>query len=130
MKQESGGSMLDYDESRLMESLENLPKYAKVAFAAACAERQMANYARVTRKSDSFELVASALDPVWNELMGVATSDQTVRYHLADCMSALAEPDSQEAMDTDDPIASVAYTLGTRLTGDTQELRGQLGKMG
>lgn len=113
--------MLNYDEPKLIKSLKTLPNYARVAFAAACAERQMAHYARVTTKSDGLDLVASALDSIWNELMGAPTSDETFRRHLADCMSAMPEPESEEAIATEDAIASVAYALRARLTGNSQE---------
>jgi len=113
--------MIKYDEQKLIRSLEVLPNFARVAFAAACAERQMADYARVTRKSDGFGSVVAALDSIWSELMGAPTRDDIFRRHLAVCMSAMAEPESPEAMETDDAIASVAYTLRARLRGDSQE---------
>jgi uncharacterized protein YjaG (DUF416 family) len=113
--------MIHYDEPKLIRSLETLPNYARVAFAAACAERQMANYAGVNTKPDGFDLVASALDSIWNELMGAPTSDEAFRHHLANCMSAMSEPETEEAIATEDAIASVAYSLRARLAGDSRE---------
>ena len=93
--------MLKYNEPRILEELSALPNFARVAFAAACAERQMADYARVATNLDAFKTVASALDSIWNELMGVPMHHETVTRHLADCMSAMAEPESKEALRTD-----------------------------
>jgi hypothetical protein len=81
----------------------------------------MANYARVNTKPGGFDLVASALDSIWNELMGAPTSDETFRRHLANCMSATSEPETEEAIATEDAIASVAYSLRARFAGDSQE---------
>ena len=52
--------MTQFDRPGTLEKLDALPRFARVAFAAACAERQMASYAQMTTNLDAFRSVSSA----------------------------------------------------------------------
>jgi uncharacterized protein YjaG (DUF416 family) len=118
-------SDLRFDERELQARLKQLPNKLRVAFAAACAERQLPNYAnfsRATGVGDPIRL-AGALGRVWDDIEGRTVTDNELQKQLDTCMSLLPddEVEVQGQAYANDAVASVAYAIRARLTGDCQE---------
>lgn len=119
-------SILRFDERELLAQLKQLPNQSRVAFAAACAERQLPNYAnfsKVTGPGDP-SLLARILNRIWEDIEGNSATDDELQKKLTLCMALLpndeAEGSEQRAY-ANDAVASVAYTIRARLTGNCQE---------
>jgi uncharacterized protein YjaG (DUF416 family) len=120
-------SILNYDEKELYRKLEALPNRFRVAFAAACAERQALNYLRFSKATGQGapERVASALRRLWDDLKGATAADTDLKTQLDVCMSLLpgeGQGDfSQLGYYAEDAVASVVFALGAALEGDIQQ---------
>lgn len=117
--------MLSFDEKKLVVDLQQLSPVLRVAFAAACAERQMPAYRSFTRthRPDNADSLHRALDEVWARS---ARSDVELQQQLDECMAVIPQeewvkPWTKEANYAQDAGISVAYTLRTRITGEAQE---------
>ena len=65
-------SILHFDKSALIAQLDRLPNRLRVAFAAACAERQLPNYARFSEATgeESPKRLEDTLRRVWDDIEG------------------------------------------------------------
>jgi uncharacterized protein YjaG (DUF416 family) len=117
---------LRFDDAELIARLAKLPNKLRVAFAAACAQRQLPNYEMFSKKSGSGnpQIFEEALDSVWEDLQGRPVSDVELASTLEKCLSLIEgekdDPD-EDAAYADDAAASVAYAIRARLTGAPQE---------
>ena len=122
-------SILQFDKSALIAQLERLPNRLRVAFAAACAERQLPNYIRFSKASGegSPERLASALLRVWEDIDGAPAGSAELKACLDTCLSLLPNEDLGDGdlcllgHYAEDGVAAVAYAIETRLKSDPCE---------
>jgi uncharacterized protein YjaG (DUF416 family) len=118
--------ILSFDEKALLAHLRRLPNPLCVAFAAACAQRQLPNHASFSKVTGTGnpDLLAKALTRIWKDIEGNSATHVELREKLNSCMSLLpkdeAEGLEQQAY-ANDAVASVAYAIRARLTGNCQE---------
>ena len=118
--------LLRHDEEQLRGLLEDLQLPYRTAFAAACAERQFPNYLRFATRTGRGDPVVlrAALKALWSDLAGQHLSNHELQRDLDRCMALMPERYGERAKDwpyADDVLASVAFALRARLTGDPQE---------
>jgi uncharacterized protein YjaG (DUF416 family) len=118
---------LRYDERELIRKLDQLYPAAKVAFAAACAQRQLPCYiifSNQTGRGDS-DTLSAILERVWLDALGSKMSDEEALLELDRCMALIPEEDEEpwviEQVYAGDAASAVAYALRTRNTGASQE---------
>ncbi len=118
--------MYTFDGKKLVADLERLPAPLRVAFAAACAERQMPAYRTFVsnRCIGNSEALGQVLEDAW--LNPVKSSEATLQQQLLECMAlipqeAVVKPWTEEATYAQNAGMSVAYTLRTRINGKAQE---------
>jgi uncharacterized protein YjaG (DUF416 family) len=123
-------SILRYDEKEVLSRLQKLPNRLRVAFAAACAERQLPSYLSFSRATlqGNPDALARALGGLWNELEGEPRLDTRVRQDLDTCMSLLPDDDGTDpsvghtvVYCAEDAVSAIAYAISTRLDGDPQQ---------
>jgi uncharacterized protein YjaG (DUF416 family) len=119
-------SILRYDRKKLVYQLQTLPNRLRVAFAAACAERQLPNYLKFSDATGkgSPQVLSEGLDFLWHDLGRHAASNPGLSERLDACMDLLPKG-HQETLDfhgfADDAVMTVAYAIRTRLTSDPEE---------
>jgi len=120
-------SMLRDDEEELWRQLERLPNRLRVAFAAACAERQIPNYFRFSKAAGhgNLNILIGALNCLWDELQGKPAPETQLQQQLDSCMSLLPDPEQDSlgglAYYAEDAVSSAAYAIRTRLRSDIQQ---------
>lgn len=118
---------LRFDEGALIKRLRSLTPALRVAFAAACAERQLPAYrafhARTRRGRP--QALAEILDRLWRDLAGDQMSSSQIAAALQRCMALIPREDEgpwvAEQAYAEDAAADVAYALRARLNGDERE---------
>lgn len=120
-------SYLRYDEIEIIRKLDLLDPKAKLAFAAACAARQIPGYvmfSRETGRGDSYALI-SVLERVWRDVLGEQMLDHEVQRELEQVMALIPQEDDgpwvNEQAYAEDAASAVAYALRTRITGASRE---------
>ena len=120
-------SILRHDESDLWKQLERMPNRLRVAFAAACAQRQVPNYVRFTKAAGqgSPDVLIGALGCLWDDLLGRKVTENELRRQLDACMSVL--PDEEDFYDglayyAEDAVSAAAYAIRARLSSDVQQV--------
>jgi uncharacterized protein YjaG (DUF416 family) len=119
--------MLRYDEKALTSQLERLPNRLRVAFAAACAQRQVPNYIRFSQvaKQGNPDTLIRALGCIWDDLEGRAATDGQLQRQRDACMSLLPDEEQDDhdrfAYYAEDAVSAAAYTIGARLETSTRE---------
>jgi uncharacterized protein YjaG (DUF416 family) len=119
--------MIRYEEKKLVQELERLPRRLRTVFAAACAERLLPAYRRFekrSRRGDSKEL-ATILKRLWDDLEGTSMTSEEVEAMIAKCMTLIPREDEgpwiEEQAAAEDAGAAVAYALRCRKSGESQE---------
>jgi uncharacterized protein YjaG (DUF416 family) len=120
-------SILRRDERDLWRQLERLSNRLRVAFAAACAQRQVPNYVRFSKVTGQGhpDVLIGALGCLWDDLLGKQAAEKILQEHLDACMSLL--PDEQDTYDglayyADDAVSAAAYAIRARLSSDIQQV--------
>jgi uncharacterized protein len=120
-------SVLRYDERDLWKQLERMPNRLRVAFAAACAQRQVPNYVRFTEVVGQGrpDVLIGALCCLWDDLLGRQATENDLQQQLDACMSLL--PDEEDAHGrlayyAEDAVSAAAYAIGARLRSDIQKV--------
>jgi len=119
--------ILRRDENELWRQLERLPNRLRVAFAAACAQRQVPNYVRFSKvaRQGNPEALIDALSCLWDELQGKPAAKSQLQQQLDSCMSLLPDPKQEPhgrlAYYAEDVVSAVAYAIGARLKSDIQQ---------
>lgn len=120
-------SYIRYDEGEIIHKLDQLEPRAKVAFAAACAERQIPGYivfSQQTGRGDPHSLI-DILERVWRDGLGDKMSEDEVQRELDRCMALIPQenegPWVNEQAYAEDAASAVAYALRARSTGESQE---------
>jgi len=116
-----------YDQAGLGARLDSLPERHRAAFAAACTERQLENYAAFAAATGWGDLAAlqHALDRVWAALAGRDTIERAESSELARMCESLGPTHSQRfntrwKAAAAAAAASVAYCLRCLLDGSSQ----------
>jgi uncharacterized protein YjaG (DUF416 family) len=115
-----------FDEPELKAQLDRLPREHRAAFAAACAERLFPAYKRFARDAGQAdpERLRTALDRLWNDLMGEPQTEQEVRASAKTCL-ALVPSEEDEPTDAqpyaEDAVAALVYALEARASARSQE---------
>jgi uncharacterized protein YjaG (DUF416 family) len=120
--------MRRFDESKLVTELEKLAVPLRVAFAAACAERQMPAYRlfEVQNGRQPHNALDHHLNDLWMNL-GQTRNPTEDESHIEEIIALIPQEDcaqgawSQEATNAQNAGMSVTYALRTRLTGEAQE---------
>jgi uncharacterized protein YjaG (DUF416 family) len=120
--------MRKFDESRLVVDLDRLHIPLRVAFAAACAERQMPAYRLFEAQAGRVapNALESALEEMWTEPSRTKNAidlEHQIEAGMAlipqeDCIEG---PWTQEATNAQNAGMAVVYALRTKLTGEAQE---------
>jgi uncharacterized protein YjaG (DUF416 family) len=119
-------SILRYDEAELVQRLQTLPNRLRVAFAAACAERQLPNYLSfsVATGQGHPSTLTEALDLMWDDSQKKGAAGVGFSERLEECMDLLPKG-HQETLDdngfADDAVMTVVYAIRARLTCDPHE---------
>ncbi len=114
-------SILRHDENKLWAQLGQLPSRLRVAFAVACAQRQVPNYVRFSKVAGQGDATAliRALSRLWDELEGSAAAKGLLQQQLDSCMSLLPDPENDPhgrlAYYAEDAVSSAVYAIGARL---------------
>ncbi len=119
--------ILRHDEKELWRQMERLPNRLRVAFAVACAQRQVPNYVRFSKVAGQGnpDVLIGALSCLWDELQGKHAAEGQLQQQLDSCMSLLPDPEHDPqgglAYYAEDAVSSAAYAIGARLKSDTQQ---------
>lgn len=119
--------MLPYfDEKIRLEELSALPKEARIAFAAACAQRLTSGVEWAKAGGLAYQrLLRRGLAVTWDAAEGVAQSTTTVASLLAECDALLKDEDegawSTMRVFSEHAITAVRYALSMILSGSAQE---------
>jgi len=118
-------TMLNFDEKKLVADLQRLSPALRVAFAAACAERQMPAYRSFANKHrvENPDTLDRALDDAW---LSPSKRGMEPQRQLDESMALIPQEDAvkpwtREANYAQDASISVAYALRARITGEAQE---------
>jgi hypothetical protein len=117
--------MLTFDRKQLTNQLQPLPKRLRVAFAAACAQRQVPHYPHTSAANPTGnpKAVTRMLRELWKGLAQNALELEKLRRDRAVCDALIA--DYEERFSTllfaNNAVTSLAYALDTALSGDGQD---------
>jgi uncharacterized protein YjaG (DUF416 family) len=119
-------TVINLTKQQLIRELNSLPKQLRIAFAAACSQRQLPSYVRFSTatKTGNAQAAEQMLTDIWNNLEHNIPASETTKKDLDYCMSLIPDYDSyyfEGQENAEDAIASVAYTLRTELGGDSQD---------
>ncbi|WP_437480029.1 DUF416 family protein [Sorangium sp. So ce1014] len=120
--------MRRFDEANLISNLERLPVPFRVAFAAACAERQMPAYRFFITQTERNPTnpMEIALEMVWadpnatNCATGLERQIEAI-MNLIPQEDSIEGPWTQEATNAQNAGMAVAYALRAKLAGEAQE---------
>lgn len=116
--------MLAYDENALLARLKPLDRWAKTAFAAACAQRLFPHYERYARSADTLahaQILADILSTAWDIASGRVVIVQPLQ---SEAESMVPSGDGDNALESgyaENAAAAVAYAIRTWLSDDAQE---------
>jgi uncharacterized protein YjaG (DUF416 family) len=117
---------LVFNETELVKSIDQLPRLARVVFAAACAERMMPAYERFsaqTHRGDPQNL-KQILARLWDDLAGNRMSATEVDANINACMQLIPQDDGPWVLEqaaAEDGAAASTYALRCRRSGLAQE---------
>jgi len=110
------------DQDELVARLDRLPTRLRVAFAAACAERQMPNYERfLPAQISEANTLKLALQRVWEAAEGKAISLREIDALLDSCMSIIDEHDLENSAPLPSDAAASVYCAISALTDDPKD---------
>jgi uncharacterized protein YjaG (DUF416 family) len=115
-----------FDENALVGELGALSSWARIAFAAAAATRQLGNYERLARESGagSEQRPREIAAQLWADLQGPAVDRAAWSTELDEVMSLLPEESDDWMIGhalADDALSSLAYAIRCLLTPEPQE---------
>lgn len=115
----------DFDEAAIKRRLEALPRHAKTAFAAGCAELLWPLFERYARASefgaDQADDMREVLDSVWRSAAGSATADIRANQAIAEALVPQDQPWIVESGYGESSVAAIAYAARTWLADSAQE---------
>lgn len=117
---------MSFNQQELIAVLKQLPLILRVAFAAACAERQLPAYRLFLREDQALEQndLVRALDDVWKNPS--RDNKMELQQQLQECMKLIPQEDavSQYTGPTShaqEAGISAVYALRTRISGEAQD---------
>ncbi|SRR6266700_1417487 len=119
---------LRVDETKLRASLERLPRLCRIAFAAACAERQFPNYVKYSSKSGRGDphALKKVLNCLWRDLEEQAVAREELHRQLSLAISLQPGEDDLKFFDdclyAEDAAVAATYAIEARLTSNMQEV--------
>src|SRR5215469_13531042 len=121
--------MLTFDRKQLTDHLEPLPKRLRVAFAAACAQRQLPNYVSASAANPRTDADAATrmLHGLWDAIARNAFDSKRIQRDLSVCRALLPDYDNGyfEGIEfADDAIVSIGLALDTALKGASHDAAG------
>ncbi len=118
--------MITFNQQKLLADLQRLPPRLRVAFAAACAERQLPAYLSFLRESHAEEqnALVRALDDVW--VNSSNDEEMALQQQLKECMELIPQEDAVsgctgKASHAQEAGISIVYALRTRISGKAEE---------
>jgi uncharacterized protein YjaG (DUF416 family) len=117
--------MLTFETKQVMEQIDPLPKRLRVAFAAACAQRQLPNYVRTSAANPTGnpKAVIRMLRELWDAIARDAFALEKIQHEAALCKALI--PDYEECFEgieyAEDAVLSLAYALDTALSGISED---------
>lgn len=120
-------AILKFDEPDLVRSLECLPVWQRVAFAAACAERLRPAYLSFSQRTGRGDGVAfqNILDRLWLDLGGSCMADDEIEMSIEKCMEFTPHEDDEPWDDSqvyaEDAGIALVYALRCRQNSESQE---------
>lgn len=117
--------MLTFERKQVMDQIEPLPRRLRVAFAAACAQRQLPNYVHTSaaNPTGNTKAVTRMLRALWDGIARNAFDPENLRRDAALCKALI--PDYEEFFEgieyAEDAVASLSYALDTALSGTGQD---------
>jgi len=117
--------MLTFERKQMMDQIDPLPKRLRVAFAAACAQRQLPNYVRTSAANPTGnpKAVTRMLRELWDRVARNAFEPEKLRREAALCRALV--PDAEEQFEgigyAENAVVSLAYAFDTALSGGSQE---------
>lgn len=119
-------SILKFDEKTLVSDLRQLPRWARLTFAASVASRMSHAYTAYINAGGKGDptLITATLEFVWRNILAAADHHDQIRGYLESIMQLIPPEDvtvnSLNAY-AEDALSSSAYTLRTCLSGEPQE---------
>jgi hypothetical protein len=118
--------MLTFDKDYIANKIEQLPKRLRVAFAAACVQRQLPSYLRTSAANPTGdpEAVTRMLRELWDAVERNAFEPEKIRRDLALCDSLTPSHDTEwfpGAGFAQAALLSLAYAFDSALSGGSQE---------
>ncbi len=118
--------MLTFDRKQVMDQIEPLPKRLRVAFAAACTQRQLLNYIRASAANPIGDpgAVPRILRELWDSAERNTFELEKIQVDLAICEELIADYYNGKFKGfgfAEDALASLAYALDTALSRGSQE---------
>lgn len=117
--------MLTFDREQMRDEIEALPKRLRVAFATACAQRQLLNYVRTSGNNPTGnpEAARRMLRDLWDSIEHNTFDLEKIQPALALCDALI--PSYKVPFEgiefAEDAILSLFYALETALSGASQE---------
>ena len=118
--------MYRFDEATLVSELAAVSSRARVAFAAAAATRQLANYERIARQLNAAKAQRprEVADQLWADLQRASIDHDLWSREVDEVMSLLPEESDVRGLGhalADDALSSLAYAIRCLLTREPQE---------
>jgi len=119
--------MLTFNIDQLTRSLARIPRPARVAFAAACAERLAPAYQLFSETAGRGEaaLLASILDKLWADLQGTPMTSAELSADIDRCAALIPGeediPWTEEQAPAEDYVSALTYALRCRQGGEAKE---------
>jgi uncharacterized protein len=107
------------DEEKLLKELSELPKWHKVAFAAACCERLLPNYLAFSKTEQwgDGDLLRTALDEIWSSLHRKSFDVSRMNQLITSCNEIIPDMD-----DFDSHYKSAALEASCAVVGTLETL--------
>lgn len=117
---------MQFNEPRMKQLLEKMPKPNRVAFAAAAAERLYPYYLNFHKKTHlgKPDVLRDALTFVWEDLHDRKMDEGKLKQLIIECKALIPEEDDSWIDETEfaeNSVVAIIYTLECKRTGEAQD---------
>src|SRR5262245_28415495 len=117
---------MQFNEPRIKQFLERMPKPNRVAFAAASAERLYPYYLNFYKKTNlgKPDVLRDALTFVWQDLHDRRMEEERLKQLIIECNALIPEEDDGWIIETglaENSVVGTIYTLECKQTGEVQD---------